>query len=270
MTKKLVIPRENLPYVNTYTRSYEIRYRITTEDRNRFSYWSPIFSIRPDIFYEVGTLESRGEIFLEKVGSSFVSITWDAASEYKLVDDQAVLLDELNEYDVWIRWAGSGGATPSEWFHKQRVNTASININIPATYPYTDPGTGVVTDVTPRYLYVEIFRPTRDIIRYEETRQFVQNSTNVDIANDYIYFAEGHGTVTGTPGFYESSTPIGGLSDSTTYYTRTIDYYKISLHPTKQDAIDNTNKINLTGTPSGTGSFTGYTFRLYDALITTL
>lgn len=268
MSKKLIIPKENLPAINAFTRQYEIRYRITTEDRNRFSYWSPIFAIRTGTVYEVGTLDLRGKIALEKIGSSYVGITWDSVTEYRLVDEELVPVGEIQEYDVWIRWAGSGGANPSEWIHKTRVATNSLNVNIPDDYVYYSGGLPIYD--TPRYLYVEIHRPTRPIARYEETRTFEQNATTVNTTDDYIYFAEGHGTVTGTPGFYESSNPIGGLSDSTTYYTRTIDFYNISLHPTKQNAIDNVNKINLTGTPSGSGSFTGYTFRLYDDLITTL
>lgn len=268
MSKKLIIPRENLPDINAYTRQYAVRYRITTEDRNRFSYWSPTFFVRTGIFYEVGTIDLRGKISLEKIGSSYVGVTWDAVTAYKLVNGQLQEIGDLEEYDVWIRWAESGGANPSEWTHQSRVATNSLNINVPDQYVYYSGGLPVYA--TPKYLYVEIYRPTKPIIRYEETRQFNQNSTTVDIVNDYIYFAEGHGTVTGTPGFYQSATPITGLSDSTTYYTRTIDYYRISLHPTKDDAIENTNKINLSGTPSGSGSFTGYTFRLYDSVITTL
>lgn len=268
MSKKLIIPRDQLPAINAFTRQYDVRFRITTEDRNRFSYWSPIFSIRTGIFYEVGTLDLRGKIALEKIGSSYVGITWDSVTAYKLVGDVLEEIGELQEYDVWIRWAGNGGINPGEWLHKTRVTTNSLNINIPDEYQY-ESGSSILY-ATPKYLYVEIHRPTRPILRYEETREFPQNSTTVDIDNDYIYFAEGHGTVTATPGLYESASPIGGLSDSNTYYTRTIDYYRISLHPTKQDAIDNTNKINLTSTGSGTGSFTGFTFRLYDALITTL
>lgn len=270
MTKKLIIPRESLPYANAYTRNYEVRYRITTEDRNRFSYWSPIVSVNPEFVYEVGTLELRGQISLEKIGSSYVGITWDSVSIYKKVGDDLSYLGELPEYDIWIRWAGSGGATPSEWENRGRISSTSLNVNVPDTYPYTDPSTGIVSDVTPRYIYVEVYRPVNPSMRYEETREFPQNSTIINTTDDYFYFPTGHGTTTGTSGLYHSDNPIGGFSDGGTYYTRTIDYYRVSFHPTKQDAIDNTNKIDLTGTPTGTGSFTGFTFRMYDAVLTTL
>jgi len=270
MTKKIIVSRDELPDINAYTRQYEIRYRITNEERSRFSHWTPIFSVSTGILYEAGRLELRGQLKLEKIGSSYVGITWDQVSLYKKVGDNLILLGELRDYDVWTRWAANAGATPSEWEHRGRVASTSLNINIPATYPYTNPSTGVVSNIVPKQLYVEIFRPTRPIVRFEETRSFPQNSTTVDITNDYFVFEGGHGTATGTPGLYLSTTPVGGLSNNVTYYTRTIDFDRISLHPNKSDALTNSNKINLTGTPSGTGSFTGSTFMMYNESITNL
>lgn len=270
MSKKVIISRDELPYINAYTRKYEVRYRISNEERSKFSHWTPIFSISTGYLYEAGRLELRGQLKLEKIGSSYVGATWDAVSIYKKVNGNLVLLDEIKEYDIWIRWAANGGATPSEWEHRGRISTTSININIPSTYPYTDPATGVVSNIVPKQMFLEVYRPVRPLMRYQETREFPQNSTTVDITNDYFVFSEGHGTTTGTAGLYLSATPVGGLTNNVTYYTRTVDYQRITLHPTKNDAIANTNKINLTGTPSGTGSFTGFTFRMYDAAITNL
>lgn len=270
MSKKIKIEKENFPEVNIYTRKFDIRYRISSEDRNRYSYWSPIFSISPEVIFERGTREIPGYLTLEKLGSDFVTATWDSVSLYKVVDGEFRNIGELPHYDVWIRWAGSGGATPSDWIYKQRISSTSFNIPIPATYPYTDPITEITTDITPRYLYVEIYRPGRPILRFEETREFPQNSTTVDIDNNAFVFPEGHGSSTGTPGLYLSSTPVGGLTNNTTYYTRTIDFFSIALYATRSEALNDTNRINLSGTPSGTGSFTGYTFRMYDNVITTL
>jgi hypothetical protein len=243
-----------------------VRYRISSEDRNRFSYWTNIFRVDPQFFYESGTLESRGILTLEKVGSSYVGITWDSVSIYKQVNGNSNLLGELDTYDLWIKWAQNGGTNPSNWIYRERVSTTSVNINIPSSYI---DATGVSRS-SPKELYVEIHRPARQIIRYQQTAPFIQNSTTVNITDDYIFWPNGHGSNTGTAGLYLSATPISGLSNNTTYYTRTIDYKNISLHPTLQNAIDNVNKINLTGTPSGTGSFTGFPFRMYASAITTL
>lgn len=266
MSKKIIVPRESLPLINIYTQRYDVRFRITSEDKNRFSAWSNIYQVDPEFFYESGTLQSRGVLRLEKIGSSYVGITWDAVSIYKKVNGSLNVLGELPQYDLWIRWAENGNTNPSAWLHRERVSTTSVNINIPTSYI---DATGVSRSA-PKELYVEIHRPARQIIRYEQTAPFEQNTTTVNITDDYIFWPDGHGSNTGTAGLYLSATPIGGLTNNTTYYTRTIDYNNISLHPTLQNALDNVNKINLTGTPTGTGSFTGLPFRMYQASITNL
>lgn len=262
----VVIPEANFEEMDIYTQRYNVRYRIITDNQNNLSAWSPIFEVDPEVIFQGGTIESPGRMFLEKIGSSYVSITWDSASVYKEVDGQLTAISQLESYDLWIRWAGNGGANPSDWIYKERVFSTSVNINRPSSYI----DSGGVTRAAPKYLYVEVYRPGRPILRYEQTYPFVQNTTTVNIATNLIDFGRAHGSNTGTPGLYLSATPIGGLINNTTYFTRTIDYTTIALYPTKNDALNNTNIKNLTGTPTGTGSFTGFPFRLYDALITTL
>ena len=265
MSKRVVIGKENFQDMNVYTRRYEIRYRILTEDRNRLSAWTNIYSIDPEVIFQPGRLETPGILTLTKVGNS-VNVTWDSVSLYKKVEDTFNYIGELPTYDVWIKWAGNGGENPSDWIYKERIASTSFFINIPSSY-IDETG---VTRSSPKQMFVEIYRPGRPIIRFEETRSFPQNSTIVNIADNIITFPEGHGVITGTPGLYLSTTPIGGLTNNTTYYVRMIDYFSIALYPTKADALADTNRINLTGTPTGTGSFTGYTFRIYDSVITTL
>jgi hypothetical protein len=43
--KKVTIFKNELPAVNANNVSYSVRYRIVSEDKNRFSAWSPIFGI---------------------------------------------------------------------------------------------------------------------------------------------------------------------------------------------------------------------------------
>lgn len=265
MSKKIVIPKENFDDMNIYTRRYEVRYRIISDDRNRFSAWSNIYSVDPEVIFQPGTFDIPGYLTLTKVGSS-INVTWDAVSIYKKVNGSFDYLGQLPRYDVWVKWAGSGGANPSDWIYQERIASTSFFINVPTEYIDSNGG----RHPAPKYMYLEVYRPGRPILRFEETRSFPQNSTIVNIADDTITFPEGHGVITGTPGLYLSATPIGGLSNNVTYYVRMVDYFTISLHPTKSDALNNTNKINLTGTPSGTGSFTGFTFRIYDSVITTL
>lgn len=263
---KIIIPKENFPEMDIYTQKYNVRYRIVTDNQNNLSYWSPIFQVDPEIIFWRGTIDIPGYMYLEKLGSSFVTATWDSVSMYKEVDGELVNIGELPHYDLWIKWAGNGGANPSDWIYKERIASTSVNINIPSAYIDS---TGV-TRSSPKYMYAEIYRPGRPIIRYDQTYEFLQNSTTVDVVNNWIDFGQGHGSATGTPGLYTSATPIGGLTSGTTYYTRTINYTTIALYATKQNALDDVSRINLTSTGSGTGSFSGFPFRMYDAVITTL
>jgi hypothetical protein len=263
---KVTIPKENFEEMDIYTQKYNVRYRIITSNQNNLSTWSPIFEVDPEFLFQGGTIEIPGRLFLDKIGGRYVAITWDSASIYKGVESSLKYLSKLNSYDVWIRWAGSGGANPSDWVYQERISATSLNINVPESYIDT---TGV-TRPAPKYMYVEVYRPGRPILRYEQTYEFPQNATTIDIVNNYINFGRGHGSNTGTPGLYLSATPIGGLTNNTTYYTRTIDYTTIALYLTKQNALDDVSRVDLTSTGSGTGSFTGFPFRLYNEVITTL
>ena len=263
---RISIPKQRFEEIDIYTQRYNVRYRIITDNQNNLSTWSPIFEVDPEFLFQGGTIEEPGKIFLDKIGGRYVAVTWDAASIYKDVEGSLRYLSKLSSYDVWIRWAMNGGANPSNWIYEERASTTSVNINIPATYIDS---TGV-TRTGPKQMYVEVYRPGRPILRYEQTYEFLQNATTIDIVNNVIDFGRGHGSNTGTPGLYLSTTPIGGLTNNTTYYTRTINYTTIALYSTRQNALDNASRIDLTSTGSGTGSFTGFPFRLYDDVITTL
>lgn len=263
---KIIIPKQNFPEMDIYTQKYNVRYRIISDNQNNISYWSPIFQVDPEVIFWRGTIEVPGYLYLQKLGSSFVTATWDSVAIYKEVEGEFKILDELPYYDLWVRWAQNGGANPSPWTYKERISSTSLNINIPTSY-IDENG---VTRTTPKEMSLEIYRPGRPILRYEQTYEFLQNSTTVDTTNNWINFGRGHGSATGTPGLYLSDTPIGGLTSGQTYYTRTINYTTIALYATKENALTDTSRIDLTSTGSGTGSFTGFPFRMYDAKVTNL
>ncbi len=270
MSKKLIVPKEQFPDPSIYNPKYPTRFRLISEDRNSISAWSPIYNVDPEIFFERGTRQIPGGIRMEKNGSSLVNIVWDSVTIYKSYNGNEVNIGELPHYDLWIKWAGASGATPSEWIYKERISSTSLNIVVPTTYPYKNPSTGVITNVVPKYLYAEVYRPGRPISRYEKTATFPQDASTIDLVNNIFVFPEGHGSSTGTPALYTSTTPIGGMTNGVTYYTRTINYYKIAIYSTLSNALTDTGRVDLTGTPTGFGSFTGYPFRMYDFVITTL
>lgn len=54
--KKLRIPYNDLPTIDSINEGYSLRYRVVSSDRNRVSHWSPIYSIQPDLLYLPGNI----------------------------------------------------------------------------------------------------------------------------------------------------------------------------------------------------------------------
>jgi hypothetical protein len=66
--EKVVIPREDLPELSKLSDGsygYIVRYRIVSEDQNRFSHWSPIREIPiPTVYPVAGVVSSDGQTAL--------------------------------------------------------------------------------------------------------------------------------------------------------------------------------------------------------------
>ena len=266
MSKRVVLPLNLFLQTSVHDKNAKLRFRLISEDRNSISQWTSIFSINPELIFIRGTNSIPGKIHLQKIGDT-VRASWDSVSVNKYINDSFVYLQDLSEYDIWIRWAGASGANPSNWIYKERISSTSLDVVIPTTYPNPN---SPFNNITPKYLYIEVYRVGKPVSRFEDVDDFVQNSISVDLTNDTIFFEDGQEYVTGSPIVYTSATPITGLTNGATYCVRVINASRISLYPTENDAINNTNKINLSGTPSGTGTITGYPLRMYSALITTL
>lgn len=262
MSKKLIIPRESLPDINIYTESYEVRFRITTEDRNRFSYWSPIFSINPQFIYIQGDFNEPGDLVMQK-HTGYVASTWDSVSIYKDINNVGI----LPNYDFWVQYTENNGANASNWIYRERISTTSMNENIPATYVDSNGVTGRV----PKWMKVEIYRPGRPVARYSDlTVSIVQSGSTVNITNDTIVTASAHGLETGDAIVYTATSAIGGLTTDTAYWVRYVTATTFSLYNHKSEAINNVNKVNLTSTGSNSATFTRYPFLLYKNKVTSL
>jgi uncharacterized protein YbdZ (MbtH family) len=109
---KIIIKKENLPSINPTTESYSVRYRLTTEDRNRFSYWSPIFDIPANISYTTvsGSVTHVGDL---------VTVIWEN-------------VPNVSTYDIWVAWAT--GTTPTNFIYYGTFPQNMVNIFNPSTY----------------------------------------------------------------------------------------------------------------------------------------
>jgi hypothetical protein len=240
---KLVIPKENLPDLSVYTGSVDFRFRITTDDKNVSSYWSPVYSLNPTnpitAEPDVGptSFSGSGEILIDSK-TDYASIVWNPVT----VSNDLGSYSTLEYYDVWIKLSPGSFLSSGYWSYSGRVRSTSTNIIIPFNFmPY-------------ERISVEIYRPAKPALRISKSEVY-QSSDYINISSDVISFPYAHDFVTGDAVVYTSATPVGGLINGVTYYARTVSANEITLHPTRNNAISNTNKMNITSNNTALGFF---------------
>lgn len=172
---KLVIPVNDLPAPSMMNSTYEVRFRITSEDRNRVSAWTPIFTVDPELQYFVD-----GDLALLYTDVGATSASWDSVSIMKNVDGTLVEVAKVNEFDIWIKWAGAGGANPGNWIYQGRIASNSISITVPALYTY-----GVSSTAVPQFFYIEIYRPSKEKSQ-DSLSDFLMYSGSISLAQSSV------------------------------------------------------------------------------------
>jgi hypothetical protein len=103
--KKFIVPLSKLPYPNIDGK-HRVRFRITTQDRNEISEWSPIYSVSSP----AQTATASTAYQYQKVGN-IAGISWTPNISYK-------------EYDIFVAY--NGGALT---FFTRTANSG-VNINV--------------------------------------------------------------------------------------------------------------------------------------------
>ena len=137
---KLIIKQQDLPPINGKSGSYPVRYRIVSEDRSKFSYWSPIFNIPVQRAYNVVAPP------VSKSGTIVTSV-WN-------------IVADLSSYDVWVRWGKP--AQPGDWFFLQNTSNNSISVIIPSEF-YNG---GVLVSSAPNRFSIRIYETSYSIAIY--------------------------------------------------------------------------------------------------------
>lgn len=108
--KKLIIPKNQLPPVGD-NNEYFLRYRIISDDKNRSSHWSPIFSAAAETIELVS-----GNVFVN--GNSSTVIWGDANNRPK--------------YDIFVKFDGGTyqyhGTSPIHTYGF--INTGTTNVRV--------------------------------------------------------------------------------------------------------------------------------------------
>jgi hypothetical protein len=119
--KKAKILKENLPAINSINNTYSVRYRIVSEDKNRVSSWSPVYSIEPNYIYVPGKINVSSS-------SGVVRVAWDSVT-IKIGQN---IIRQAKDYDIYIKWSKSDGL--GDWIYVERISSNSTSFVVPDTY----------------------------------------------------------------------------------------------------------------------------------------
>jgi hypothetical protein len=137
--KKFRIKNNALPPILVDKQGYAARYRVVSEDKNRYSHWSPVNIIQPEY-----TLVP-GNIIFNKNGS-IANFAWDSVD----INIGANHIRQAKEYDIWIKWDRSDNG---DWIYKQRIEGTTVSFPIPTTYTIN----GVIQESQPNKASIEIY-----------------------------------------------------------------------------------------------------------------
>lgn len=111
--KNAVVPKEDLPPLNSATKKYLVRYRIVSEDRNRVSHWSPQYLISP-----VPLAKTEYSPLTVTKGSGFLVFNWETDAR-----------GSVSSYDIYVAWGTSSGSVGlSEYYGTITGNQVMIPI----------------------------------------------------------------------------------------------------------------------------------------------
>jgi hypothetical protein len=119
--KKFIIPLSKLPYPNA-DGTHRVRFRVTTQDRNELSEWSPIY-----IVDSPAQQASASVSYQSQISGNIVTVSWTPNSSYK-------------EYDVFT----SIDSGPYQFFTRTSNNSIVVSntgsqirvwVQLP-TYPF--------------------------------------------------------------------------------------------------------------------------------------
>lgn len=153
--QKAIVNENDLPPLTVFkdgTFGYRLRYRVVSADSNRFSHYSPTFTVRPSYIFERQFDKSIDNFVVIRQGP-YINIVWDAV----LVKDKVTrsLIKKQNQYDVWFRW--SKGESNAVYVPADRVDGLLQGAIIPSSYRVSTAGTLTTIQEEPTRLSVEIY-----------------------------------------------------------------------------------------------------------------
>lgn len=176
--QKAIVNENTLPPLTVFkdgTLGYRLRYRIVSADSNRFSHYSPIYTIRPSYRFDRPSNKAIDDFVTIRQGP-YVNVIWDAVSVVEKTTNN--IIKSQNEYDLWLRW--SKGESNAVWLPADRVDGVLFGVAIPSFYQTSTLGTVSTVNEEPTRLSVEIYvRAT--VQSRSNTALLVYSATDINI-----------------------------------------------------------------------------------------
>lgn len=136
--KKVVIPKSELPAVNGQTSTYNLRYRVISEDKNRVSHWSKVYNVSANPIATIPYTTSVSN------SNKLITCVWTPDASLG-----------ISSYDVYAKWVGNSPESQYAW---QYVDTTSVN-NYSFVFPTTIT-TPLGGTENPKKIIIAVQRPT--------------------------------------------------------------------------------------------------------------
>jgi hypothetical protein len=152
LAKKALVTETELPPLIVFkdgSFGYRVRYRIVSEDGNRFSHYSPIATVKPNYVFERPDNKTVNDFVIIRQGP-YINVIWDAVSVKDRVSGS--LIKKASQYDVWLRW--SKGEESPIWVPADRAEGTLQGFIIPGFYELSN---GSVVQQVPTELSVEVY-----------------------------------------------------------------------------------------------------------------
>lgn len=153
--QKAIVSEESLPPLTVFkdgTFGYRLRYRVVSADGNRFSHYSPTYTIRPGYEFQRPSGKNLSDVVILRQGP-YVNVVWDSI----LVKNMATssLIKTQAQYDIWLNW--SKGEANSVWLPGSRVEGVLAGAIVPSFYEIVGTGGPFSIEEEPTQLSVEVY-----------------------------------------------------------------------------------------------------------------
>ena len=108
---KIIIKKDDLPPISADDEGYNLRIRLISQDRNRTSFWTPLYTVQSASVTEIPCIVD----IVNTESGKIVNMTWEDPNHNK-------------QFDIYVSWKMTSGEDFGEWIYKGSTfsNTWSI------------------------------------------------------------------------------------------------------------------------------------------------